>query len=198
MRRNEEKILNSSVLADYNKVRGEAIPLTKAANHDELMRYFKCGNPDHDPLAAKDKAKVSLWRLLSLSTWKERWMMIFGLVMATFTGLGIPTWLILLARSLDTFSNIASLMSKVGPEGLMDYLRTVSIEKMKSIYVVDPQQNLTNVSLALIILIGIAKSVHRLCCRWGDMSCYWDSLRGFMDIHGGEAGPTDPDTVCAC
>ncbi len=45
--------------------------------------------------------------------------------MATFTGLGIPTWLILLARSLDTFSSLATLMGKAGENvDLFELLRT--------------------------------------------------------------------------
>ncbi len=117
------KLIKSSILADYNQARGEAIPLTKAANNDEFMRYFRLGDPDHDPIKENASAKVSLWRLLSYSTWKERWLMVFGVLMATISGLGIPIWLVLLARSLDTFSNLARLISAVGSEGLMDYLQ---------------------------------------------------------------------------
>lgn len=45
--------------------------------------------------------------------------------MATFTGLGIPAWLILLARSLDTFSSLATLMTKAGENvDLFELLRS--------------------------------------------------------------------------
>ena len=74
---------------------------------------------DNDP-QSRQKAKVSLWKLLSYSTWNERWLMIFGIICATFTGLGVPAWLVLLARSLDTFSNLAALIQRVGSEGLME------------------------------------------------------------------------------
>mmetsp|Transcript_15434 Transcript_15434/g.32636 ORF Transcript_15434/g.32636 Transcript_15434/m.32636 type:complete len:1373 (-) Transcript_15434:205-4323(-) len=116
------KLLKSSILADYNEVRGDALPITRAANHDSFMHYFSCGDPDHDP-QSRTKAKVSLWRLLSYSTWNERCLMIFGILNATVSGLGIPTWLVLLASSLDTFSNLGALISKVGGEGLMNYLQ---------------------------------------------------------------------------
>jgi len=116
------KLLKSSILADYNEVRAEAIPLTKAANHDSFMKYFKFANPDESPVDNNQSAKVSLWKLLSYSTWNERWLMILGIFMATFTGLGIPAWLVLLARSLDTFSNLAALIQRVGSEGLMSYI----------------------------------------------------------------------------
>lgn len=49
--------------------------------------------------------------------------MVFGIIMATFTGLGIPAWLILLARSLDSLSNLAALINTVGSSGLMDVLQ---------------------------------------------------------------------------
>ena len=39
-----------------------------------------------------------------------------------FCRLGIPAWLVLLARSLDTFSNLASLVQRVGSDGLWDYI----------------------------------------------------------------------------
>ncbi|KAL7533771.1 hypothetical protein ACHAXR_008989 [Thalassiosira sp. AJA248-18] len=119
-------LFKSSAMADYNKARGEAIPLTRAANHESFMHYFKFGNPNNDP-QAKAKAKVSLWRLLSYSTVQERCMMVFGIFMATFTGLGLPAWLVLLARSLDTFSNLGSLMGKMNDdsdEALMDLLKS--------------------------------------------------------------------------
>jgi len=51
--------------------------------------------------------------------------MVLGIVMATFTGLGIPAWLILLARSLDTFSSLAAIIAKAGENAdLFALLRT--------------------------------------------------------------------------
>ena len=116
------ELLKSSILEDYGKARGEAIPLTKAANHDAFMRYFRMGDPDFDP-QKKATARVSLWRLLSYSTWKERWLMILGVLLATVSGLGLPAWLVLLAQSLDTFSNLGTLISRLGSDGLMDVLK---------------------------------------------------------------------------
>jgi len=114
-------LLKASVIADYNNARGQALPLAKAANHETFMRYFTWGDPNHDP-QKKKSAKVSLWRLLSYSTWQECLLMIFGALMATVSGLGLPAWLILLASTLDTLSNLATLTKVVGEEGIMDYL----------------------------------------------------------------------------
>lgn len=121
-RKLNKPLLGSSLLADYNEVRGDALPITRAANHGYFARFLPGGDPDRDPQSSA-KAKVSLWRLLSFSTWNERFAMAFGVVMATFSGLAIPAWLVLLAQSLDTFSNLGSLMSRVGSEGLMEYLQ---------------------------------------------------------------------------
>lgn len=49
--------------------------------------------------------------------------MIIGVIMATFTGLGVPAWLILLAKSLDTFSSLAYLGSSLNGGTLMTLLR---------------------------------------------------------------------------
>ena len=116
------KHLTGSVLADYNDVRADALPISRAANRDYFMRYFSCGDPDHDP-KAKTSAKVSLWRLLSYSTANERWLMIFGILMATVSGLGIPAWLVLLNKSLDKLSNLATLVGRVGVDGLMELVQ---------------------------------------------------------------------------
>ena len=40
---NPKDLLNSSVLADYNEARADAIPITRAANHESFMRYFRFG-----------------------------------------------------------------------------------------------------------------------------------------------------------
>jgi ATP-binding cassette subfamily B (MDR/TAP) protein 1 len=120
----KENILRSSVLEEYKKARADALPLTRAANRDTFMTYFKWGDSNHDP-QQKVVAKVSLATLLSYSTLKERALMSFGVIMATLTGLGLPTWLVLLARTLDTFSNLAILMDKLGSvDDLMELLRS--------------------------------------------------------------------------
>lgn len=115
------KVINSSVLTDYNQARADALPLTRAANQGTFLHYFRCADPDHDPQSSV-RAKVSLWRLLSYSTWKERGLMMFGVAMATFSGLAIPLWLVLLAQSLDSLSNLASLIATVGNAAIMDVL----------------------------------------------------------------------------
>jgi len=113
MIQNKKKLLKSSYLEQYNAIRANALPLSRAANRDDFLHYFRCGDPKYSP-NQKEVAKVSLWALLSYSTPKERKLMILGVIMATFTGLGIPAWLILLARSLDTFSSLGSILSRVG------------------------------------------------------------------------------------
>ena len=123
---NNKKLLKSSYLEEYNHVRANAIPLTRAANHDAFLSYFRCADPNRAP-TQKEIAKVSLWTLLSYSTPKERMLMMLGVLMATFTGLGVPSWLILLARSLDTFSSLAALMNNANENqsaDLMTLLRT--------------------------------------------------------------------------
>ena len=96
------EMLNSSTfIDDYNKVRAEALPLAQAGgDHGTFLQNFRCGNPNYDP-TQKETAKVSLWRMFSYSTVRERCLMVLGLVLSTFTGLGIPAWLVLLAQSLD-------------------------------------------------------------------------------------------------
>jgi len=113
---------SSTFVDDYNKVRAEALPLTKAGDTGNFFHNFRWGDPNHDP-TQREIAKVSLWRMFSYSTVRERCLMVLGLVLSTFTGLGIPAWLVLLAQSLDTFSNIGMLLSKVeDSQDNMDYL----------------------------------------------------------------------------
>lgn len=69
------------------------------------------------------KTNVSLFALLHYSTWPERCWMVFGLLMAFLSGAGVPAWLILLAQSLDKFSNLAKLVSVVGEENLMNQVQ---------------------------------------------------------------------------
>lgn len=115
------KIDHADVLADYNDARADALPISRAVNRDYFMRYFSLGDPTNDP--QKTSTKVSLWRLLSFSTVNERWLMIFGLLMATVSGLGMPVWLILLNRSLDELSNLSTLMGSVANDRLMDLVQ---------------------------------------------------------------------------
>lgn len=113
---------NSSIFKLYNTARANALPLTKAANYNEFMSFFACGDPNNDP-QQKQTAKVSLSTLLSYSTRQEKWLMALGIFMATIAGLGIPAWLLLLARALDTFSNLAVLIERSdGAAGLYDLL----------------------------------------------------------------------------
>jgi len=68
-------------------------------------------------------SKVSLLALLSYSTCKEKWLMALGLLCAAVAGCGLPAWLVLLARSLDQFSNIATVINAIGGEGLEQRLQ---------------------------------------------------------------------------
>ena len=95
-----DMLTSSTFVDDYNKVRAEALPLTRAGDTGSFFQNFRCGNPNYDP-TQRETAKVSLWRMFSFSTVRERCLMVFGLVLSTFTGLGIPVWLVLLAQSLD-------------------------------------------------------------------------------------------------
>lgn len=115
--KSNKHLLKSSYLEEYNHVRANAMPLSRAANWETFLSYFKCADPNYSQPSPKEMAKVSLWTLLSYSTRTERALMILGVIMATFTGLGIPAWLILLARSLDTFSSLAALMNQIGENG---------------------------------------------------------------------------------
>ncbi|KAL7518514.1 hypothetical protein ACHAWX_003334 [Stephanocyclus meneghinianus] len=115
--------LNESIFKHFNEARADALPLTRAANRNEFMSYFIWGDPNRDP-KQKETAKVSLSTMLSFSTPNERALMCVGILMATIAGFGIPVWLILLARALDTFSNIAVLIEvSGGANSIMDVLR---------------------------------------------------------------------------
>lgn len=82
-------------------------------NHDEGI------NNDNN----SNQSKVSVWRLLSFATLAERCWMVFGLLMATLSGLGIPVWLVLLARALDTFSSLGVLLSMGGGDAVEETLK---------------------------------------------------------------------------
>ena len=42
---NPGNLVKSSILADYNAARAEALPITQAANHDTFMKYFRIADP---------------------------------------------------------------------------------------------------------------------------------------------------------
>ena len=52
---NPGNLVKSSILADYNAARAEAIPLTQAANHDTFMKYFRIADP------GKSKVEIVLF-----------------------------------------------------------------------------------------------------------------------------------------
>mmetsp|Transcript_84198 Transcript_84198/g.126234 ORF Transcript_84198/g.126234 Transcript_84198/m.126234 type:complete len:1341 (+) Transcript_84198:186-4208(+) len=104
-------------LASFHKAQQAAVPLSKAGSWDAFLGFFSC---DSD---GKTLTKVSVTKLLSFSTPKERWLMALGVVLATFSGLGIPAWLALLAHSLDTFTSLAKLIEEIGGDELFAFLR---------------------------------------------------------------------------
>ncbi|CAB9520582.1 Lactococcin-G-processing and transport ATP-binding protein LagD [Seminavis robusta] len=67
-------------------------------------------------------SRVSFLALLSYSTFGERIWMVIGLFFALLTGLCLPTWLILLARALDTFSTIAHLILQGAGDAAYEHL----------------------------------------------------------------------------
>jgi ABC-type multidrug transport system fused ATPase/permease subunit len=108
---------DQNFLASFHQVQQDAMPWAKAWSWDTFLSFFTC-DPNRTSMT-----KVSLTKLLSFSTRKERYLMAFGVLLATFSGLGIPVWLGLLARSLDTFSSLGRLIDEVGGEELFDFLR---------------------------------------------------------------------------
>ena len=106
-------------LASFQKAQEIASPAKGGGSWDTLMtQLLCCKGPEEET-----KTKVSLSKLLSFSTKNERWGLAFGVVMASFSGLGIPMWLLLLARSLDTFSSLGKLIDEIGGDELWEFLR---------------------------------------------------------------------------
>lgn len=110
---------DEGLVAAFNQARGEALPLARAADRDQFLRYFSCVNRDPEKNV---KAKVSLWRFLSYSTVQERVLMIVGLLAATLGGCGIPAWLVLLAKTLDQLSNLQFLADVGSVDAIMDVI----------------------------------------------------------------------------
>eukprot|EP00529_Nitzschia_sp_RCC80_P006757 CAMPEP_0113456924 /NCGR_PEP_ID=MMETSP0014_2-20120614/9140_1 /TAXON_ID=2857 /ORGANISM="Nitzschia sp." /LENGTH=1428 /DNA_ID=CAMNT_0000348397 /DNA_START=343 /DNA_END=4629 /DNA_ORIENTATION=- /assembly_acc=CAM_ASM_000159 len=106
-------------LTDFiDEARKENMVFAKARGTDEFLALFRrSSDPD-----SKTATKVSLIKLLSVSTPTERVWMFVGILLATVAGCGIPAWLALLADSLDTFSNLGRLINTIGGEGLMETL----------------------------------------------------------------------------
>jgi hypothetical protein len=133
-RRRRKSILEASSMAlksafDLNK---SAVPLVashKAApgnlivdwveNRAKQMASFARLGPAAAPA---DNPKVSMMALLSFSTRKERQLMLVGLVAAAISGLSMPTWLVLLGKSLETFNSIGKIVNTVGGEAALEIL----------------------------------------------------------------------------
>lgn len=123
-----------SIIGNVGK---SSVPLAKTNIVDQWIDYWKRGGKatdDEKDSAATgegegDGKTVSIFALLSYSTTKERALMVFGLCMATLSGLGLPAWLILLSMALDRFSDIATLMTHSSGAGLQDLLQQ-ELEKL--------------------------------------------------------------------
>lgn len=68
------------------------------------------------------KERIGLFSILSFSTVKERWLMVFGLFWAFISGLSMPIWLLLLGQSLETFNELGALIKTVGKEKAFELL----------------------------------------------------------------------------
>jgi hypothetical protein len=78
---------------------------------------------ENDDDAGSDAKKVGFLALFSFSTVNERWWMALGTIFAIISGLAMPTWLLLLAKSLETFNNIGKLIaSGADPSILVDQI----------------------------------------------------------------------------
>ena len=120
-----------SLMEALQQSQAKAMPLMTESHGgtDKFLDYFNCcrkaADADDELIAQNDSksTKVSLMKMLSFSTCGEKWLMAFGLICAFFAGLGIPTWLGLLANALDTFSNLGRLINAGAGDGLMATLQ---------------------------------------------------------------------------
>ena len=78
------------------------------------------GGEDQAPPAPE---RVSAMALLSYSTRREKWLMLGGLISAGVAGLAMPVWLLLLAKSLETFNNLGKLINSVGGDAAVEILK---------------------------------------------------------------------------
>ena len=109
-------------LTSVNQATKEALPLARVSPPEQLLKWLKERTSKEDKKPAEGQ-KVSTLALLSYSTTTERFLMAFGLLMALVSGLGLPAWLVLLAKSLDKFSNLAFLITIIGGAGLQQKLQ---------------------------------------------------------------------------
>jgi ABC-type multidrug transport system fused ATPase/permease subunit len=84
----------------------------------QMARLTKRGPGSDDP----EVPKVRTFALLSFATPEERWWMILGLVAAAVSGLSMPAWLLLLAKSLETFNSIGKLVNTIGGDATLEIL----------------------------------------------------------------------------
>jgi ATP-binding cassette subfamily B (MDR/TAP) protein 1 len=125
-------ISQSLVGSIFAEKQAENNPLVRIRGTDEILTWFRlAGSDDSAALNGEErdmevtKNKVSIWKLLSFSSRKERFLMAFGIGCSFLAGCGIPVWLALLANALDVFSNLGRLINVVGDTGgLMDALQS--------------------------------------------------------------------------
>ena len=109
----------AATAAESTVSQGKAAPASSWWISDQLLARFagdkqKVDEGEEDIETAEVKAfptRVSLISLLSYSTLQERILMAFGLLMSIVSGFAVPTWLVLLAKGLDRFSNLAYLIN---------------------------------------------------------------------------------------
>lgn len=123
-----------SYFQSVRKANAEALPLV-ASSKSDVIKTVVDWLEDHakkmaqlarlGPGASDEKEtvpKVRMLTLLSFATKQEVRLMLGGMVLATVSGLSMPAWLLLLAKSLETFNSIGVLVSTIGSEATMDVL----------------------------------------------------------------------------
>lgn len=116
-RETSKKAVPPSYLESVRQLNAEAVPLATTSpiklttdwlerQTKKMARLRKMGPGSTDE---KEKVpKVRLLTLLSFATHKEvRWML-FGMALAVLSGLSMPAWLLLLAKSLETSTVLES------------------------------------------------------------------------------------------
>jgi len=129
---NDQRKLSKSIVDLYHDAQAQNMSFTttnKTLGWVSISGTGGGGKTNHDEGINNDdnnnsnQSKVSVWRLLSFATVVERCWMVFGLLMATLSGMGIPVWLVLLARALDTFSSLGVLLSMGGGDAVEETLK---------------------------------------------------------------------------
>jgi ABC-type multidrug transport system fused ATPase/permease subunit len=125
----------STYLESVRALNAEAVPLVASSNsnaisllvnwlerHARKMAQLARLGPGASDKKEEQVPKVRLLTLLSFATREEvRWMLL-GMVLALLSGLSMPAWLLLLAKSLETFNSIGLLVNTIGGDATLDLL----------------------------------------------------------------------------